>query len=334
MDRVWLLLDELQRWTEEIEPLKTPQRFGNLAFRSWGDCLETRVTALHEALLPTSLHAFIPELQTYLLGSFGSWQRLDYGSGHELSFAAWLCFLERLGLLGDRPSESEKQPVAPLAHEEKLALDIFPKYLEVVWGIQDRYGLEPAGSHGVWGLDDYHFIPYALGAAQLRSQTEYQPIAVISPSHKPERRQPRDILQFVPASSTIPSAARPGFDLPGPPFANLFTSSIARIHSLKRGPFHEHSPILHDVASTVPNWVKVHAGMMKMWTAECLDKRPVVQHFPFGGVAFPWSGPNSAADDAGHANVSASHSQLHHARLPMAPTGAPWLNQGQQRGHR
>lgn len=64
--------------------------------------------------------------------------------------------------------------------------------------------------------------------------------------------------------------------------AYLLPASILHIHALKTGPFSEHSPLLHQIASTVPNWAKVQNGLWKMYREEVLAKVPVVQHLRFG----------------------------------------------------
>jgi serine/threonine-protein phosphatase 2A activator len=103
------LLDRLGDLVKEAPPDTGPRRFGNVSFRKWYGIAESAVSELLVEVLPEKVtvpvsHSQdaeavrpIDELKTYLLGSFGSAQRLDYGTGHELSFLAFIISIWKLG---------------------------------------------------------------------------------------------------------------------------------------------------------------------------------------------------------------------------------------------
>ena len=88
-----------------------------------------------------------------MLDCFGSYQRLDYGTGHELNF---LCFILVLFCCGYYKEED----FGP------MVVHIFFRYIAFVRKIQVHFQLEPAGAHGVWGLDEYQFLSFLIGSAQ------------------------------------------------------------------------------------------------------------------------------------------------------------------------
>ena len=105
--------------------------------------------------LPDDKKEHAEELGAYLENSFGNEIRLDYGTGHE-SFVVIFCYcLYKLELISNGDLKA-------------LILSTFVQYMRTVRKLQTVYLLEPAGSHGVWGLDDYQCLVFLWGAAQVR----------------------------------------------------------------------------------------------------------------------------------------------------------------------
>ncbi|KAJ5959693.1 Phosphotyrosyl phosphatase activator PTPA [Penicillium vulpinum] len=318
------LLSKLEDIIQEVPPDTGPRRFGNISFRRWCEVVESRASDLLSQCLPADLlhrgssddgATAETELKSYFLGSWGSGQRLDYGTGHELSF---LAFLGGIWKLNGFPKAD------PGVEERAIVVGVIHPYLELIRLLIKTYNLEPAGSHGVWGLDDHSFAPYIFGSAQF------------SPAVKD--------TDLTPEEGSLPDAPDPG----GVAKANivererqtnLYFSAIGFIYDVKRGPFWEHSRILFDISGIPAGWGKINKGMIKMYNAEVLSKFPVVQHFPFGSL-FSWdrdpnaplpsstvhatSGPQArpVAPDSGLPSVAATRP------MPGAGTQAPWANPG------
>lgn len=213
------------------------------------------------------------ELVAYLDSAFGHPIRLDYGTGHESSFLIFLYALYQAGPVAGNmfqtsssPSQAnQKEALAP------VALSIFSQYLKVTRKLQTIYMLEPAGSHGVWGLDDYHCLPFYFGALQLIHKREEQGDDHLSSLLlKPSCIHDRTLLED---SKYIQKY--------------MYLGCINYILSLKKNvPFFESSPMLNDISMTVPTWDKVSSGLLKLYEGEVLSKKPVVQHFVFGPKYF------------------------------------------------
>jgi len=130
-----------------------------------------------------------------------------------------------------------------------------------------------SGSHGVWGLDDYCFLPYLFGSSQLLHHPYIKPKSI----HVPET------VDF---------------------FADqyMYLGCIQQINQVKTVGLRWHSPMLDDI-SGVKSWVKVREGMGKMLKGELLGKRTVMQHFLFGTIIAPPKGLGAAPEgeeESGH----------------------------------
>jgi serine/threonine-protein phosphatase 2A activator len=285
-------LSTLSAWVDQIPPAQQPLRYGNPAYRVWYAKVLQEASAMMVRALPEHLAPAAVEITPYWCDSFGNPTRIDYGTGHETTFCALLFCLARLGAVGE-------------ADRQALVTRAFAAYLALMRKVQTAYWLEPAGSHGVWGLDDYQFLPFIWGSAQLAGH----------PMIKPKSIHNKDVLEMYDSEY-------------------LYLGCVAFVKRVKKGPLAETSPIINDV-SGVPSWLKVgrpargrpggrqqlqrrtrraagqarsavaaacasgwweapdpatnpptqvNSGMVKMYQVEVLSKFPIMQHFLFGGL--------------------------------------------------
>jgi serine/threonine-protein phosphatase 2A activator len=236
------LINDLTLIIDEAPPISGPRRFGNAAFRKWYELAESKISTLLKkyvlestltfAATETSTATSADELKVYLLGSFGSAQRLDFGTGHELSFLAFLACLWKLNAFKGHPSI-----------EKSIVLGVLDPYFHLIRKLIITYNFEPAGSHGVWGLDDHFFLPYIFGSAQLSA-------ALTSSGTVPTEGS----INGAPATNSVIHAhiIKEWKD------RNLYFGAISFIYDVKKGPFWEHSPMLYDISGVPTGWAKIN----------------------------------------------------------------------------
>ncbi|CAO3596585.1 unnamed protein product [Absidia cylindrospora] len=257
------VLSTLSKWVDEIPPTENEKsRFGNPAFRDFFDKVEMNFNDLFCDILP---EAAMKEVSVYFIESFGNRRRIDYGTGHEANFMAYLLCLEKLNVLTKEDDQA-------------VVLRIFVAYISLMRKLQFEYWLEPAGSHGVWGLDDYHFLPFLFGSSQLFDHKYIRPKSIHDQEVVDEFSKDYMYLACIQFINTVKTTA-----------------------SLRW-----HSPMLDDI-SACKVWTKVNQGMIKMYKAEVLGKLPIMQHFMFGSLIYFEGGTEQAADshdDCGHVHAT------------------------------
>ncbi|KAJ2793869.1 Serine/threonine-protein phosphatase 2A activator 2 [Coemansia guatemalensis] len=259
IQKLLALLENIKQTNKDIPPLDTKSRFGNPAFRDFYDRCEAQLPSWLANIVPTEN---IEEVSKYAQECFGNRRRIDYGTGHELNFLAFLLCLYKLEVVQREDFRA-------------LVIHVFFRYIEIMRGLQLSYWLEPAGSQGVWGLDDFHFLPFLFGAGQLRTHKHLRPKSIHSEEILDEFS--KDYMYF---------------------------ECVRFVNSIKTGSIRWHSPMIDDI-SGAKSWEKVNVGMFKMFRAEVIGKLPIMQHFMFGSL-ISFSG-SSASDGTAHGEDPCEH---------------------------
>ncbi|XP_017037504.1 serine/threonine-protein phosphatase 2A activator [Drosophila kikkawai] len=136
---------------------------GNKGYRRFSRIMLRDIYQILEEALPVNKCSYVNELGQYLSGAFGSSTKIEYGTGHELSFLFFMC-----GLFEAKILRREQDLAAS-------ALILFDRYLKFVRRMQVLYSVVSANCQGAYGLDKFQFVPYIWGAAQLCHGAPFSP---------------------------------------------------------------------------------------------------------------------------------------------------------------
>ncbi|KAL7743303.1 hypothetical protein ACLKA6_012469 [Drosophila palustris] len=209
------------------------------SYRNWSRLMLRGIFSMVEQAVPPKMCEYVGELGQYLAGSFGNQTRLEYGTGHELSFLFFLCALFRSKVL--MPSD-----------EPAAALMLFNRYLNCVRRLQKRFSLQPAGFQGAYSLDDYQFVSYLWGAAQLCYDAPFRPNQLLDTEVLAQWRK-----------------------------HYLLAGCVAFVAETKQGTFVTHSCQLWSIL-TLSTWTQVYHGLHNMYLKEVICQFHMLRHVYFG----------------------------------------------------
>lgn len=223
------IIDTVRNKIENTELEKGPHRFANsaaLRIHKFVQCLDLN-QFFKNKLNDTDIDA----LSLYFKNSFGNEIRLDYGTGHEINFLAFLYTANTVKLVS--------------VHETHI---LFQEYFELIRLFIFKFNIEPAGSNGMFAIDDYNFLPFLFGSAELISTNLYF----------------SDLFEKTNKNLMYAQAI-----------------NFCQKHKCKliKTPFEKHSKVLYDMREM--NWTQINEIVMRMIREKVFNRNVVMQHFIF-----------------------------------------------------
>ena len=143
-----------------------------------------------------------------------------------------------------------------------LAFQTIIPYIKLIQFLVAKFRLEPAGNQGFLLPDEYQFLPFLFGSAQLISNPQLKPSDLV-----PLDREGYEYTTFLKMFEDD----------------SIIIQIMLNINSTKSGPFHQHSKMIWDVSLT-ETFSKLYTGFFKMYKYTLLSKQPMIQHFLFGSI--------------------------------------------------